>query len=142
MEYLVGAVLMFVLLIAGNIALREPKRKLDNTKIKYTQSYVYSLVAPLLNALPDEKPMLKTQATKYIESSYVRVVILDGVAYWIKDHALFAAEVSDGVVAKETTRRVDTMAMSKVELDKTLFIVEKLREGLDNDNGGTRKPKL
>lgn len=142
MEYLVGAVLMFVLLIAGNIALREPKRKLDNTQIKYTQSYVYSLVAPLLNALPDEKPMLKTQATDYIQSSYVRVVILDGSAYWIKDHALFTAEVSDGVVAKETTRRVDTMAMSKVELDKTLFIVEKLREGLDNDNGGTRKPKL
>lgn len=133
---------MFVLLIVGNLVLREPKRKLDNTQIKYTQSYVYSLVAPLLNALPEEKPGLKTQATDYIESSYVRVVILDGSAYWIKDHVLFTAEVSDGVVAKETTRRVDTMAMTKVELDKTLFIVEKLREGLDNDNGSTRKPKL
>lgn len=142
MEYLVGAFLMFVLLIVGNIVTREPKRKLDNTQIKYSQSYVYSLVAPLLQYLPGEKPGLKSQATDFIESSYVRVVILDGSAYWIKNHTLFTAEVSDGVVAKETTRRVDTMTMSKVELDKTLFVVEKLREGLDNDNGGTGKPKL
>jgi hypothetical protein len=30
------------------------------------------------------------------------------------------------------------MSMSSVELDKMLFIMDKLREGFENDSGGTR----
>ncbi len=41
----------------------------------------------------------------------------------------------DGTVDKDSTTRVDTDSMSKVQLDKMLFIVDKLREGTFDDSG-------
>jgi hypothetical protein len=87
--------------------------------------------------LPKDIPT--RQSNNFMKDSYTRVLILDDNAYWIKDQALYTAEIMDGMVNKETTRRVDTMTMDKVELDKTMFIVEKLREGLDSDSGGSGK---
>ena len=139
MEYFLGSIVTFVIIIIANRVLREPFKALRNKEIRHTQSHIYSLVSPLLQFVPDDKPMKPTQATRHIENSYVRVVIVEHSAYWIKDHTLYTAEVSEGGVDKSTTRRVDTMTMDKVQLDKTLFIVEKLREGLENENGGTGK---
>lgn len=139
MEYFLGGLFTFAILLIANRVLREPFKKSEQVQIKYTQSHIYSLLAPLLEFVPQEKPTTPTQATKYIESSYVKVLVVDGSAYWIKDHALFVASIIDGAVDKSSTKRVDTMTMDKVELDKTLFIVEKLREGLDDENGGTGK---
>jgi hypothetical protein len=97
------------------------------------------LIAPVLDYVPKDRVKINTQSSKFVEDSYIRVVIVESSAYWIKDQALYTADVSEGAVDKSTTRRVDTMAMDKVQLDKTLFIVEKLREGLNNDRGGTGK---
>ena len=70
----------------------------------------------------------------------IKVLILDGSAYWIKDNNFYTASVDQsGTVDKETTRIVDIMTMTSVELDKMLFIMDKLREGLDNDSGSTGK---
>lgn len=139
MEYFLGGIFTFVILLVANRVLREPIKKSQQAQIKYTQSHIYSLLSPLLQFVPEDKPRNPTQATKYIENSYVRVLVIEGSAYWIKDNALFTAEIVDGAVDKSSTKRVDTMTMDKVELDKTLFIVEKLREGLDDENGGTGK---
>jgi len=139
MEYIVGALLMFGALIAGNRLLREPVRQLQDSKIRYTQSYVYGLIAPMLQHIPDDTPSQPRQSRSFVEKSYVRVLVLEDSAYWIKDNALYTAKIIEGAVDKETTQKVDTMTMSKVELDRTMFIVEKLREGLDNDNGSAGK---
>lgn len=139
MEYFLGGLFTFAILLIANRVLREPIRESRDAKIRYTQSHIYSLMSPLMQFVPEETNRQPTQATKYIENSYVKVIIVDQSAYWIKDNALFTAEIVDGAVDKATTRRVDTMTMDKVQLDKTLFIVEKLREGLDNENGGTGK---
>lgn len=139
MEYFLGGLFTFAILLVANRVLREPAKEARDAKIRYTQSYIHTLVSPMLQFVPEDKPKTPTQATKYIENSYVRVLVVDQSAYWIKDHALFVAQIVDGAVDKSTTRRVDTMTMDKVELDKTLFIVEKLREGLDNENGGAGK---
>jgi hypothetical protein len=45
--------------------------------------------------------------------------------------------MNEGYVDKETTRRVDTMGMDKVELDKMLFIMDQLRDGKINDSGSS-----
>jgi hypothetical protein len=66
----------------------------------------------------------------------IKVIIMDNMAYWIKDNALYVADMSiDGTVNKETTRRVDTMTMNRVQLDKMIFIIDKLREGTLDDSG-------
>ena len=39
---------------------------------------------------------------------------------------------------KESAEKVDTIHMDKVQLDKMLFIMDKLREGIDDDSRGSR----
>lgn len=140
MEFVIGAFTAFGLFVAANLILRTPVSKMQSTKIRYSQSHVYSLVSPLLEYVPDPpKDQPVRQSNNFVKDSYTKVLILDDNAYWIKDQALYTAEIVDGMVDKETTRRVDTMTMDKVELDKTMFIVEKLREGLDNDSSSPGK---
>jgi hypothetical protein len=55
-------------------------------------------------------------------------MIVENEAYWIKDNQLYVADFDNGNINSDSTREVDTMAMSAVELEKTMFIVEKLSE--------------
>jgi hypothetical protein len=137
MEVLVGALLALGIIITTNLVLRDPVKKLGNGVLRYSQSHIYSLMSPVIDYLPTDKEIhqVKRQSKAHLEKSYVRVVIAEDQAYWIKDNALFTAEVVEGFVDKESTRRVDTMRMDSVELEKTMAIVEKLREGLDEDSG-------
>ncbi len=47
------------------------------------------------------------------------------------------ARFTDGKIDEENKIRVDMMAMDKVELDKMIFIVDKLTEGLTDDSGNS-----
>lgn len=140
MEYFWGALTTIMIIIAINLITRSSSTKVGNTPIRYTQSHIYSLIAPLLEYLPKESFKLNTQSGKYIESSYIRIVVVDKSAYWIRDHALYRADMVGDSLDRSTTRRVDTMTMDEVELERTLLIVEKLREGLDHDSGSSGKP--
>lgn len=78
------------------------------------------------------------QSIKHDNLTNIRVIIMDNSAYWIKDNTFYVADMSeDGTVNKDTTRVVDTMAMNKVQLDKMVFIVDKLTEGLYDDSGSS-----
>ena len=137
MEVLLGAAITVGVILFANFVLRKPVEDSSKMKIKYSQSHIYTLMIPALDYMPSNmgEEKIRRQSNSYIEKSYVRVVIAEDTAYWIKDNALFTASVVDGSVDKESTRRVDTMAMDSVELQKTMTIVEKLREGLDEDSG-------
>jgi hypothetical protein len=67
---------------------------------------------------------------KYFDSINLRILVLEEQAYWIKNNAVFVADVINGEIEKDTAKEVDTMAMDKVQLNKLMFIVEKLKEGL------------
>ena len=84
-------------------------------------------------------PHRSTQSTNYQDESYIKVVISENRAYWIKENTFYMANVVNGMVDKETTQKVDTMSMSDVELKKMLVIVETLRESGNNDSSGTGK---
>jgi hypothetical protein len=71
----------------------------------------------------------KTQSTDYISKNSVRAIVVDNNMYWIVNNAFYVADIVDGNVEENTTRLVDTMTMDKVQLDKIMFIVDKLREG-------------
>lgn len=136
MELLLGSILTVITLAIANRILKPKVEEASKAKLVYTQSHVYSLIAPLMAQMPAKIIRKDTQATTFLKKTYVRVVIVDNDAYWIKDNALYTAVVIDGMVDKETTRRVDTMSMDKVQLDKTMYVVEKLREGLNNEDSG------
>jgi len=140
MDYLSGFLLSIFLFYVINI-LQNKKNIFQENKIKslrYSQSHIHSIVFPLLPKKKIIKKIKKTQAYMHHQKTTLKVIIMDNLAYWIKDNAFYMADMSaDGTVNKDTTRLVDTTTMNKVQLDKMLFIVDKLAEGNLNDSGGT-----
>lgn len=137
MEYLLGSLVTIVVVVTVNVLIRSQIKKdtPERTVVRYSQSHVYNLMRPLLPVGRPVKRIKESQALNYQKSTYVRVMVVDGTAYWIKDHTLYTAEMEEGKVNPETTKEVDTMAMDKVELQKMIFVVEQLTEGESNDNG-------
>lgn len=84
------------------------------------------------------KPMKKkdSQSFRHDKNVNIKVIIMDNQAYWIKDNIFYTADIRHGNVDKETTRKVDTMTMNKVQLDKMIFIIDKLREEAFDDRWG------
>lgn len=79
----------------------------------------------------------KSQSKNHEKETNVRVIIVDGQAYWIKDNIFYNAPLINDLVDKESAQRVDTSSMDKVQLDQMLFILDKLREGISDDSRGS-----
>jgi len=142
-EYFFGSLVTILTLI---IASKFLHKKIDDTRLKtisYSQSYIYDMISPLLPSESFLRPFLPkaTQSKKHQSKLNVRVMFLEGKAYWIKDNQFYVAKAENGVVLDDTTSQVDIMGMDKVELDKMIFIVDRLTEGTDNDrrNSGDQK---
>jgi hypothetical protein len=83
------------------------------------------------------KMMNKTQSKMHYDKTNVKVIILDNQAYWIKDNIFYKAPIDGQSIDKESAEQVDTIHMDKVQLDKMLFIMDKLREGINDDSRGS-----
>ena len=64
---------------------------------------------------------------------------MDGLIWFIKNNTLYNVESEDGQFEEDLAKKVDTMGMDDVQLKKTIFIVEKLTEGIKNDSGNSGK---
>lgn len=138
MEYFLGSVMTLVAVYFMNRLVS--KSRLINKKIesvKFSQSYNFELtryLIPIEDLQPSFRAKKKTQASVHFDKNSTRVLYMDGMAWFIKNlngiDALFSAEIIDGAFDETSAKRVDTMAMDDVELKKTIFIVEKLTEGL------------
>jgi hypothetical protein len=84
-----------------------------------------------------EKINRKSQSKIRQEKENVRVIIVENEAYWIKDNGFYTAPMVNNLISKDFAIQVDTSTMDKVQLDKMLFILDKLREGVENDSRGT-----
>jgi len=104
-------------------------------RLVYRQSHIFSLISPYLHYMPEISLLPNTQAYSHEAKNKLRVVFTDDKAYWIKNNAFYQADLVDGLVDESTTKVVDTMSMDKVELDKMVFIVQQLTEGMTNDGG-------
>ena len=78
-----------------------------------------------------------TQLTKHRHKGMIKVIVLGNQAYWVSDNKFYVAEAIDGEVQKNTTKPVDIDSLSKVDLDKMLFILDSLRDGKRNDRGSS-----
>ena len=141
MEYVLGS-----LITLGSIwfvrHFLKPLSKLPTLSIRYTQSSSYEKikeVAPIVRIFKKPKP---SQARLYEKKQSTKVIIINGAAYWIADNVLFKADMVNGIIDKDSAEKVDTMVMNDVQLDETIFIVNKLTEGLEDDRGNSRNKKL
>ena len=136
MEYLLGSLvtLLFVF-IQRFIKYNTEKLKI---RVSHTQSYIHNLVYPYSAMALHEYPTRTkvTQSYKLREQTQIRVLIVEEKAYWINNNTVFVADVIDGEVDSENAKPIDTMGMDSVQLDKIMFIVERLTEGTSNDYRG------
>ncbi len=135
MEFLIGSAVTMIVYVITQRIVRKSFGEEKKTDLKYSQSHIYSIVKPYLEFSDFGLAPENTQSVKYLKQAYMKVMIVKNKAYWIKNNTFYTAEVVGGQVQKETTKEVDTMAMSKVELGEMLFIVEKLREESDDNRG-------
>jgi hypothetical protein len=137
MDYLLGflvaiGMFLFFRLIAPKVILKD-----SGKRIRYRQTHIHDIIKyniPESMFYPLKKPK---QSTRHEKSIHLKVLFIEKEAYWIKENALFIADQEDGVVKEDTARRVDTMGMNRVQLEKLIYIVDTLNEGNENDRGYT-----
>lgn len=135
MEYFIGSAVAFIIVYVMSSVLRKNQKKLSSVVIRYNQSSVFELIKPFVVSQIEIIPFKMTQAMKDVEENTLRILHLEGKAYWIEKNQLLEANAPDGEIDKESIIEVDTMGMDELQLKRTMYIVEKLREGFRNDFG-------
>lgn len=138
MDYAIGALItLTIVVIVNRLIVHEIQdhKKYNTGQIRYSQSHVYSLIAPFLDSEQFSPSRPKTQTDAYYEKNYLRILVFEGFAYWIKNNQLYRALMDNGQIDHDTTEEVDTMSMNDVQLQKTIMIVEMLKEGISDDRG-------
>ena len=132
MEYFAGSIVTLVTMYIVAKLVNHPKNNMKSVKTNFSQSRQYELVADFIPMTP-LKPLI-TQSIKYDQAQYVRIFFVGEDAYWIEDHRVYTAKFQNGIVDKENKKTVDMTTIDKVELEKMIFVVERLTEGLSNDS--------
>ena len=115
---------------------RKNKRSFD--KIVYRQSHIHEIIRNIVpkNSINKTKHS-SSQSKKHIEKNMIRVIMVEGKAYWVANSVFYVSETVNGDPDLETARPIDTDSMSKDEIDKMLFILDSLRSGVSDEGSGT-----
>ena len=135
MEYFAGSVVTLVTMYIVAKLVNHPKNNVKSVKTNFSQSRQYELIADFVPMI-SEKPKI-TQSIKHERSQYTRIYFVGNDAYWIEDSRVYTAKFEDGVVDHENKKTVDMTTIDKVELEKMIFVVERLTEGLSDDSGNS-----
>jgi hypothetical protein len=78
------------------------------------------------------------QSKQEYEAEDVKVIVLNGMAYWIRDNKFYASKVEeDGNINPMSAEPIDTTNMSEQELDTMMKIIDELRSNKKNDGSGS-----
>jgi len=134
MNNLLGALALTVplLLIIGYIVLFRNREVYEPMMTQSMLHNQYSMQKKYI-----EKVNRKSQSKIRKARENVRVIIVEDTAYWIQDNAFYTAPMINDLISKDSAIQVDTIHMDKVQLDKMLFIMDKLREGISDDSRGS-----
>ena len=135
MEYFLGSVITMVAMFFATRLISSEKKVIRENPFRYSQSHIHEIVSPLIPHLREYKKITPRQSTNQEEKTNIKVVIFDDKAYFVKDATFYCADMHGTEIDGANATVVDTMGMDKVQLDKMLFIMDKLREGLSNDSG-------
>jgi hypothetical protein len=137
MEYFLGSLITLIAIFFTKKYLT----KTISTKIKpirFSQTRALELSIDIIQTAIQPKEIPNSQSIVHYNKSTLKILILEKLAYWIKDNGLYVADIVDGDIDHDSTKEVDTMDMDKVQLEKMIYIVEQLREGMPNDNRDSR----
>jgi hypothetical protein len=137
-EYFLGSLVTLVSIIMFN----KFTNKLTQSNIpipKFSQSIKAELFKSYLINVISPKPSKKTQSTEHLKKNSKKAFFIGKDVYWIEDGFLQTAKIFDNQIDETTKKKVDTHSLDKVELDKMIFIVDKLTEGNKDDSGNSGK---
>jgi len=134
-----GLTLPFVWVI---LKLMRKKARKRFSKTLYCQSDVHKLLKYFfsIRLSNNEEPI--SQLTKRKEKNMTKVIFVDNQAYWVSENTFFVAESVNGEIQRQTARPVNTNGLSKVDLNKMLFILDSLKNGSKNDSGSSGNERL
>ena len=136
MEYIFPMLLTLIALYSIIIVLKQIEKKFLKVS-QYRQSDIHKMIKTF-SSTTKQKVNKKTQMDKMLEENSVNVMIMDDKAYWVFKNVFYMADFVNGDVDPETAQPIDTSNMSKSDINKMLFILDKLGDGKNNDSGGTR----
>ena len=134
-----GLTLPFVWVI---LKLMRKKARKRFSKTLYRQSDVHKLLKYFfsIRLSNNEEPI--SQLTKRKEKNMTKVIFVDNQAYWVSENTFFVAESINGEIQSQTARPVNTNGLSKIDLNKMLFILDSLKNGSKNDSGSSGNERL
>jgi hypothetical protein len=136
-QYLI--VMGLTLLVSWAILIIIKKR--NNKKyssLSYRQSDMHEILKYFfsLNVKKKEKPL--SQFKKRAEEGMLKVIVVDNKAYWVLDNVFYVADAFENQVQPETAKPVNVENMSKLDMEKMLFILDSLNDGeVKNDSSSS-----
>ena len=135
----VGLTLPFVWVILKLMRKRARKRF---SKTLYRQSDIHKLLKYFFSIRLPNNEGPSSQLTKRKEKNMTKVIFVDNQAYWVSENTFFVAESINGEIQSQTARPVNTNGLSKIDLNKMLFILDSLKHGSKNDSGSSGNERL
>lgn len=146
LEFIAGAVVaslcLYVYKLLINSAVEASNANRLRVKLRQSNSIQYLILAGVLDYTTfdyGERKPLKTQATDFHDRIALKILILDDRAYWIEHSALYQADVINGQMDPSSTKVIDTMVLDGVELEKIIFVVDKLTGRYDDEGRDSGK---
>jgi hypothetical protein len=136
MEYFLSIILTLVL-TWSIIKLNGNKVSKTLKSIKYTQSDIHESIRAFIPKKINNKKKIESQSAKHAANTMIKIIVVEDKAYWVKDNIFYFADALDGDIVSPTAKPVDIESMSKKDINKMLFILDNLREGIQNDSGST-----
>jgi len=100
--------------------------KLDTNMPKLTHLRQSNMVVKVNKQ--KEKVVKSTQSLDFLNKRLRKIMFIEDNAYWIDNNVVYKAKANNDEIDNNTVEKVDIMTMDKVELDKMIFIIEKLTE--------------
>lgn len=113
------------------------KEKLQLKRVLYRQSDMHQLLKVFFSRDITGPEKLKSQLNKYIDDKSISVLIIENKAYWVSDNIFYVADAINNSPVLETATPVDTSNMSRVDVDKMMFILDNLNRGKRNDDSSS-----
>jgi len=110
--------------------------------IAYSQSSIRLMIKDFLPKTLYERPRHSSQSLKHVEKNTIKVIFIEGKAYWVSNNIFYCAEALNGNVDIDTTEPIDTTNMSKKDIDKMLFILDNLKNGNRDDSSSAGNERL
>jgi hypothetical protein len=129
-EYLTGSLsTLIVLFVVAKFFFKNENINQPKNNFTYSQSHIHEIIKPLLSSVKFEKKKINRQSRNHEERTNVKVIILEDKAYWVIDNIFYVADINENGFDKNNAQVLDIINMDRVQLDKIMFIVDKLRDG-------------